>query len=199
MALRSVFHWPAKRASSPCEACCILNHPANLHLPHCGSRIPHHLFSPPSFISSFFHFFILPPPSSRSFWSFGHLSKSKTDCVKTATINIDISIFIVSNDRVPEIDFDHFDLDHLDHQRQTRAPSQFGRLPINPCNTNQRIGTVEPAIDESSRIEFSIGLLRGCISGLNTFNEPMFHEYCPCRCRGQLPSRFATLVSTTNF
>ena len=45
-------------------------------------------------------------------WSFVKIENGKS---KSDTIIINIYIYlIVSNDRVSEIDFDHFDLDHLD-------------------------------------------------------------------------------------
>ena len=49
---------------------------------------------------------------------YGHWSfvKIETDGVKSSTIIINIYIYlIVNNDRVSEIDFDHFDHDHFDH------------------------------------------------------------------------------------
>ncbi len=46
-------------------------------------------------------------------WSFVKIENRKS---KSATIIINIYIYlIVSNDRVSEIDFDHFDHDHFDH------------------------------------------------------------------------------------
>ena len=53
---------------------------------------------------------------ARSFWSWSFWSKSKTDEVKTATIIINIYIYlIVIKNRASEIENDHFDLDHFDH------------------------------------------------------------------------------------
>ena len=48
-------------------------------------------------------------------WSFGHLSKSKTDCQNRHYYNKYIYLFNSEQNRVSEIENDHFDLDHLDH------------------------------------------------------------------------------------
>ena len=46
-------------------------------------------------------------------WSFVKIENGKS---KSATIIINIYIYlIVSKNRISEIDFDHFDLDHFDH------------------------------------------------------------------------------------
>ena len=63
-----------------------------------------------SFILSFFHFLQVAV-----IWSFGHLSKSKR-IVSKPPLYINIYLYIVSNDRVSEIENDHFDLDHFDHE-----------------------------------------------------------------------------------
>ena len=51
-----------------------------------------------------------------SFWSFWSFVKIEIRCCQNRHYNINIIyLYIVSNDRVSEIDFDHFDLDHFDH------------------------------------------------------------------------------------
>ena len=39
----------------------------------------------------------------------------------------------MSNDRVPEIDFDHFDHDHFDHQSFRHKPHMEWNLAISDC------------------------------------------------------------------
>ena len=49
----------------------------------------------------------------------GHFGQNQNWKVKICHYSINIYIYtIVSNDRVSEIDFDHFDLDHFDRRKQ---------------------------------------------------------------------------------
>jgi hypothetical protein len=61
-------------------------------------------------------------------WSFVKIENRKS---KSATIIINIYIYlIVSNDRVSEIDFDHFDHDHFDHDLLKRDSSLMRALML---------------------------------------------------------------------
>jgi hypothetical protein len=62
------------------------------------------------YFADFFRFFLL----RAVIWSFV-ICQNREPTVKNRHYIINILyLYIVSNDRVPEIDFDHFDLDHLD-------------------------------------------------------------------------------------
>ena len=81
----------------------IINHSAKIQHQYCGFRMLGRFFS--VFFQGTKHVVILV------IWSFG---QNRFLVVKIRTININIYIYlIVSKNRVSEIDFDHFDLDHL--------------------------------------------------------------------------------------
>ena len=65
----------------------------------------------------------------------GHFGQNQNWIVKIFHYSINIYIYtIVSNDRVSEIDFDHFDLDHNDHKKTHKM--EYQNLEI---STNYRI------------------------------------------------------------